>query len=66
LITKKSNLNFRSSIIEQRLLTSAGAITKALKGKALPATGGFDAASLIGTLLAGTGVLFGVRLRRKH
>ncbi|MDZ4133591.1 MAG: hypothetical protein U1E11_10695, partial [Dethiobacteria bacterium] len=44
----------------------AANITKALSDTALPATGAFDAVSLIGTLLAGTGVLISVSLRRKR
>lgn len=37
-----------------------------LSDTALPATGAMDAATLIGTLLAGTGVLFGIKMRRKN
>lgn len=44
----------------------AANISKSLSDTALPATGTFDAVSLIGTLLAGTGVLISVSLRRKR
>lgn len=33
---------------------------------ALPATGALDVATLVGTLLAGTGVLIGLKMRRKN
>lgn len=44
----------------------AANITKVLSDTALPATGAFDVASLIGTLLAGTGLLISVSMRRKR
>ena len=44
----------------------AANISKVLSGTALPATGAINVASLIGTLLAGTGTLISVNLRRKR
>ncbi len=43
----------------------AANLSGALSGTALPATGAIDAAALAGTLLTGTGVLIGIKSRRK-
>ena len=44
----------------------AANIGKVLSGTALPATGAINVASIIGTLLTGTGALISVSLRRKR
>jgi hypothetical protein len=44
----------------------AANLSNVLSGTALPATGAFSVASLIGTLLAGTGALISVSLRKKR
>jgi len=43
----------------------AANMTKVLSDTALPATGGFDASLIFGTILTGTGLLIGVNLRKK-
>jgi hypothetical protein len=44
----------------------AANLSGTLSETALPATGAVDAAALVGTLLAGTGALIGIKMRRKH
>jgi len=55
----------RGTITEARRLVAAN-LSGTLSETALPATGAVDAAALVGTLLAGTGALIGIKMRRKH